>query len=125
MQEDKSFQSHDSMGTGMPLLGWALGLPPAWGEGAQAEGPQWHEEGWGSDVTWENPLPWGTLILLQEAALLLLSLCPVARKAPEFSLPTPLHAVPPMPRRESRPRTGMASDFCYVATGRPGLGLGQ
>lgn len=30
-----------------------------------------------------------------------------------------------MPRGESSPRAGMASDFCYVATGWPGPGLGQ
>lgn len=51
-------------------------------------------------------------------------LCPTARKTPEFSLLTLLYPVPPMPGGESCPRAGMASDFCYVATGWPGLGLG-
>lgn len=107
----------------MPLSGRPLGFPPAWGKGDQREGPECHEVGWGSDVTWKRSSALGgTLILLGEAAPLLCPLRPVARKTPECSPPTLPHSVPPMPRGESCPRAGMASDFCYVATGQPGLG---
>lgn len=52
-------------------------------------------------------------------------LCPVARKAPEFSSPNSTPSSVPNAKRGEPPQAGMASDFCYVATGRPGLGLGQ
>ena len=38
----------------MPLSGRPLGFPPARGQGAEAEGPEWYEAGWGSDVTWKS-----------------------------------------------------------------------
>lgn len=75
--------------------------------------------------------PGGTLILLREAAQFFhtrpppLPPGPAARKTPEFPTPAPSHPVLPVPRGENHPGAGMASDFCYVATGRPGLGLGQ
>ena len=82
--------------------------------------------GWGSDVTWKRSSALGgTLILLGDAAQLLHPLCPVARKTPEVSPNSTPSSTPNAKRGECRPRAGMASDFCYVATGWSGLGLGQ
>lgn len=38
----------------MPLLGRPLGFLPAWVQEDQADRSEWHEVGWGSDVTWKS-----------------------------------------------------------------------
>lgn len=51
-REEESFRSRAFKGTGKtPLSGGPLGLPLAWVQRDQAEEREWHEEGWGRDVT--------------------------------------------------------------------------
>lgn len=79
----------------------------------------------------KGPLSWGDTNTAARSSPVLPHLPPppppgpAARKTPEFPTPAPSHPVLPVPRGENHPGAGMASDFCYVATGRPGLGLGQ
>lgn len=113
------FQSYGPIGTEMPLRGQSGFCHLPWRERDQGEGQRSMRNRTSCDMG-------RTLILLGEAPSSSIFLRPVARKAPEFFFPK-LHPIqrPRMPRGESRHRAGMASDFCYVATGQPGLGLGQ
>lgn len=51
---EESFQSCGFKGQRMPLSGRPLRFPLAWVQGDQADGSEWHDVKWGSDVTWKR-----------------------------------------------------------------------